>query len=78
MTPDALSAATATFDTYAAAKAAADAARPRRKHNRPYPAASGYHSARAGRDVWIILVGNAVLLRDGRMYDYQRQVTIRP
>jgi len=78
MTPDALDAATATFDTYAAARAAADAAMPRRKHNRPYPVRYGRASALAGRDQWIVWVGNAVLLRDGTMYDHQRQTAIRP
>jgi len=78
MTPDDLNAAIATFDTYAAARAAAAAAMPRRKHNRPYPVGSGYHSARAGHEVWIVLTGNATLLRDGSMYDHQRQVPIRP
>jgi hypothetical protein len=78
MTEDELDAAIATFDTYAAAREAANAAMPRRKHNRPYPNGSGYHSARAGHDVWIVWTGNVVLLRDGSMYDYQRRVTIRP
>ncbi len=78
MTSDELSAATATFDTYAAARTAADAAMPRRKHNRPHPVGSGYHSALAGHDVWIVWTGNVTLLRDGSMYDHQRRVTIRP
>ena len=73
-----LDGATATFDTRAEAQAAADAAMPRRKHHRPYAQSSGYHSARAGHDVWIVWVGNIVLLRDGTMYDYQREVTVRP
>lgn len=77
MTSDELNAAIATFDTRAEAMAAANAAMPRRTHNRPYPHGSGYHSARAGHDVWIVYVGNVVLLRDGRMYDFQRQVAIR-
>lgn len=77
MTSDELNAAIATFNTYAAARAAADRAMPRRKHDRPYPLNSGYHSARAGHDVWIVWVGNVVLLRDGSMYDHQRQRTIR-
>lgn len=38
---------TAVFTSYAAARAAADAAMPRRKHNRPYPLSSGWHWARA-------------------------------
>jgi hypothetical protein len=78
MTSDELTAATATFDTYAAALVAARAAMPRRKHHRPYPVGSGYHSARAGHSVWIVLTGNALLLRDGSMYDHQRQRPIRP
>lgn len=78
MTSDELNAAIATFDTFAAAKAAADAVMPRRKHNRPYPVGSGYHSVHAGHDVWIVLVGNVTLLRDGSMYDHQRRVTVRP
>ena len=77
MTSDELNAAIATFDTRAEAQAAANAAMPRRKHNRPYPNGSGYHSARAGHDVWIVYVGNAVLLRDGTMYNHQRQTAIR-
>jgi hypothetical protein len=77
VTSDELNAAIATFDTYAAALVAARAAMPRRKHNRPYPGGSGYHSARAGHDVWIVWTGNAILLRDGTMYDHQRQTTIR-
>jgi hypothetical protein len=54
---------------------------PRRKHNRPYPVSSGYHWAQAGRpshDVFIVWVGNALLLRDGSMYDHQRGRVIRP
>ena len=78
MTPDELDAATATFDTYGAAKEAAAAAMPRRKHNRPQPARSGCYSVRAGHDVWIVWTGNIVLLRDGAMYDYQRGITVRP
>ena len=72
-----LDGATATFATWAEAKAAADAAMPRRKHNRPYPTESGYHSAREGGLRWIVWIGNIVLLRDGSMYDYQREVTVR-
>ena len=100
---------TAVFTSRAEAQAAADAAMPRRKHNRPYPVSSGWHWARsvpcpacgatadqdctlgrlhdarehaaraAGRsaDRWIVLVGNVVLMRDGTMYDHQRQVTVR-
>jgi hypothetical protein len=70
----------ATFDSWAEAKRAADAAMPRRKHNRPYPLASGYEWARAGRprhDVFIVLTGNIVLMSDGSMFDYQRRVTVR-
>lgn len=37
----------AVFDSYVAAKAAADAAMPRRKRNRPYPQSSGWHWARS-------------------------------
>ena len=37
----------AVFTSYAAARAAADAAMPRRKHNRPYPQSSGYEWARS-------------------------------
>lgn len=80
MTHDDLSAATATFDTLAAAREAANAAMPRRKHNRPYAQSSGYHWAQAGRpahDVYIVCAyPNAILLRDGTMYDYARQRTI--
>ena len=82
MTSDQLNAAIATFDSRAEAQAAANAAMPRRKHNRPYAQSSGYHWAQAGRpahDVWIVCApSNTVLLRDGTMYDYQRQVTVRP
>lgn len=82
MTSDELAAATATFDTRAEAQAAADAAMPRRKHDRPYPQSSGYHWAQAGRpdhDVWIVYASpNMLLLRDGTMYDHQRKVTVRP
>ena len=78
MTSDELTARTATFGSFAEAKAAADRAMPRRLHNRPHPNGSGYHSARAGHDVWIVYVGNAILLTDGTMYDYQLQRTIRP
>jgi hypothetical protein len=37
----------AVFDSYPAAKAAADAAMPRRKHNRPRQVSSGWHWARS-------------------------------
>ena len=77
MTSDELGAATATFPTRAEASAAAAAAMPRRRHHRPYPARSGYYSARAGHDVWIVWTGNIVLLRDGTMYDYGHQLTVR-
>lgn len=77
MTGDELNDAMATFNSWREAKAAADAAMPRRKHNRPYPVGYGYLSARLGHDVWIVHVGNAVLLKDGTMYDHQRQRTIR-
>lgn len=79
MTRDELSTRTATFASRAEAQAAADAAMPRRIHNRPYPIASGYHWAQAGRpahDVYIVHVGNALLLDDGTMYDHQRRITI--
>jgi hypothetical protein len=72
MTPDELDAATAMFETRAEAQAAADAAMPRRKHDRPYPVRYGRASALAGADRWIVWVGNAVLMRDGTMYDHQR------
>lgn len=78
VTSDDLNAAIATFSTRAEAQAAADAAMPRRKHNRPYPGESGYHSAREGGRRWIVWTGNAVLLRDGSMYDHQRGRTIAP
>jgi hypothetical protein len=42
-----LNAATAVFDSRAAAQAAADAAMPRRIHDRPYAQSSGWHWARA-------------------------------
>lgn len=81
MTSDELNAAIATFDTRAEAQAAADAAMPRRRHNRPHPQASGYHWAQAGRpphDVYIVeAYANIVLLRDGSMYDFARKVTVR-
>ena len=35
---------TAVFTSYADARAAADAAMPRRKHNRPHPVESGYEA----------------------------------
>ena len=47
MTPIELSEATATFASAMAAKAAADAAMPRRRHNRPYATPSGWHWARS-------------------------------
>ena len=64
----------ATFATWREAQAAAEALMPRRKHNRPYPQRSGYHSARAphGADRWIVMVGNAVLMESGGMFDYQQ------
>ena len=64
----------ATFPSWREAQEAADKAMPRRKHNRPYPQRSGYHSARAegGAHRWIVMVGNAVLLKDGTMFDYQQ------
>lgn len=37
----------AVFATFAEARAAADAAMPRRKHHRPYPQSSGWHWARS-------------------------------
>lgn len=73
MDSETLNAAIATFDSRAEARAAADRAMPRRKHNRPEPVGSGYHSVREGHDVWIVWVGNAVLLKDGTMYDHQQQ-----
>lgn len=79
MTSDELEAAIATFDSWAEARDAANAVMPRRKHNRPYPIRYGRASALAGRDQWIVhTAGNVVLLRDGTMYDFQRQVTVRP
>lgn len=69
------SAATATFDTYAEAEAAANAIQddPTVVHHigttPAMPMRSGYHSARAGHQVWIVLAGNAVLLRDGSLDD---------
>lgn len=77
MTSEEYNAAIATFDSREAAQAAADAAMPRRKHDRPQPAESGYHSAREGGRRWIVWVGNITLMRDGSMYDYQRKVTVR-
>lgn len=81
VTSEDLHAAMATFTSRAEAQAAADRALPRRtRHNRPFAASSGYHWARAGRpshDVWIVLVGNAVLLRDGTMYDHQTGRIVR-
>jgi len=63
----------ATFDSPGTAWAAANALMPRRKHHRPYPVRSGYHSARApgGAHRWIVMVGNAVLMESGGMFDYQ-------
>ena len=78
MTGDELDAAMAAFPTYAEARKAADAAMPRRRHNRPSPVRYGRASAAAGHDVWIVTVGNAVLLKNGRMFDHQRQRAIRP
>lgn len=77
MTSEELNQRIATFDTRSEAQAAADAAMPRRKHNRPWPNLYGYASARAGRDQWIVYVGNVILLDDGTMYDHQRKVTVR-
>ena len=76
MTSTELDAAIATFDDPGKAWAAANAAMPRRKHNRPYVVGSGYYSHRAGHDVWIVIVGNIALMRDGTMYDCQRERTI--
>lgn len=78
MTSEEFNAAIATFDSYAAARIAADAAMPRRKHNRPYPVESGYHSARSGHRTWLVIVSNTALMADGTMYDHARKVTIRP
>lgn len=79
MTSDEFNADIAQFTSRADAQAAADAAMPRRKHGRPYAQSSGYHSARAGHDVWIVLApSNTALMKDGSMYDCQRRVTIRP
>lgn len=72
VTADDLDAATALFDSREEAQAAADAAMPRRKHDRPHPTRYGRASALAGRDQWIVWVGNVILLRDGSMYDHQR------
>lgn len=78
MLPADLDAAMAAFDTRAEAQAAADSALPRRtRHNRPYPVCYGRMSALAGRDQWIVMVGNAVLLRSGMMYDHQRRMVLR-
>lgn len=61
----------AVFDARPDAKAAADAAMPRRKHNRPYVQSSGYHSHRAGAERWIVLAyPNLALLADGSWWDY--------
>lgn len=70
MTSDELAARLARFTTRAEAQAAADAAMPRRKHHRPYPAFSG------AEDAWIVWVGNVVLLADGSMFDHVRQATV--
>lgn len=76
---DEFNAAIAQFASRAEAQAAADAAMPRRKHNRPHAQGSGYHSARAGHDVWIVIASpNLALMSDGTMYDHQREVTVRP
>jgi hypothetical protein len=77
MTPEELEARTALFDTYADARKAADTLLPRRKHNRPYPVRYGKASARAGRDQWIVMVGNIILLNNGFLFDHQRQVMWR-
>jgi hypothetical protein len=59
---------TAVFTDYASARAAADAALPRRKHRRPYVQPSGYHWRLLGRDAWIVLAEpNLVLRCDGTM-----------
>jgi hypothetical protein len=67
-----------TFETWREARDRANTLLPRRKRNRPYAQRSGYHSARApgGAHRWIVMVGNAVLLTDGTMFDYQRNKRI--
>jgi SAM-dependent methyltransferase len=62
--------ATAVFTDRAAAEAAAAAAMPRRKHDRPFVQPSGYYSRRLGRDAWIVCANpNWCLLSDGTMHD---------
>lgn len=79
VTPGDLNAAIATFDSRAKAQTAADGALPRRTRpdRRPMAVQSGWHSARAGHDVWIVWAGNAVMLRSGLMYDHQLGRVIR-
>jgi hypothetical protein len=69
---------TAVYDSWREAKAAADAAMPRRKHNRPYPQSSGYWWAQRGHvDSWIVCANsNLILLRNGDMFDHARQRVI--
>lgn len=77
MTSDDLAAQVATFSSRAEAQAAADKALPKRtRHNRPQPCGSGYHSAREGGDRWVVIVSNAILLKDGTMYDHMLGRTI--
>jgi len=79
MTSDELNARTARFYSWQEAQYAADRAMPRRTNvrRRPYAQPSGYHSVRAGRNVWIVMIGNVVMLDDGTMYDYQRKAYVR-
>ncbi len=77
MTSEEFNAKTAKFTSLHDAQAAANAAMPRRKHNRPSAHGSGYDSARAGHDIWHVSVGNAYLMNDGTMYDFVREATIR-
>ncbi len=62
----------ATFQYREEAKAAADAAMPRRKHNRPFPQYGGW------LDLWIVCApANLYMRNDGTMYDYVREVVVR-
>lgn len=71
MTSTEFNAAVAKFTTRAEAKAAADQAMPRRKHNRPYPQFVGAY------DAWTVMAyANIVLMSDGSMYNHQRNTTV--
>jgi hypothetical protein len=62
----------AVFTSYADARAAADAAMPRRKRNRPYPQSSGWHWARSIR----CPICDAPIDADCRPVEGERPITL--